>query len=355
MNTIDGNKKIRIGVLGCGPISQAAHFEACIKAGNAELYAVCDVAEDLLVKMASKHDVAKAYNNYDDMLADQNVDAVIIGIADQFHIECAEKALDAGKHVLIEKPLGVDSGECLKFRKIAAEKDLVVQIGNMKRFDPGIAFARDFIKNEIGELLAIKAWYCDSIYRYQVTDNVQPVIYRSDKARKPAGDVKKNKERYYMFTHGSHLVDTARYLCGPIRSVQARMLNRFNAYSWLVSVEFENGCIGNLDLTVAVRMDWHEGFNVYGEYGSVLAKTYNPWLFKSSDVEVFSVKDGLYRRPLGEDAHFYKLQVEAFADSILNNTPIKGASVEDGEAAVRALVAITRSVQTGDKVLLTDI
>jgi predicted dehydrogenase len=86
-------------------------------------------------------------------------------------------------------------------------------------------------------------------------------------------------------------------------------------------LEYENGSIGHLDLTVAVRMDWHEGFQVYGQYGSVLAKTYNPWLFKSSDVEVFSVKDKVYRRPLGEDGHFYKLQVEAFADTILNNAP----------------------------------
>jgi len=53
----------------------------------------------------------------------------------------------------------------------------------------------------------------------------------------------------------------------------------------------------------------------------VLAKTYNPWLFKSSDVEVFSVKTKYIAGLLGEDGHFTKLQVEAFADTILNNTP----------------------------------
>ena len=46
---------LRIGVLGCGPIAQFAHFDACRKARNAELYAICDIAEDLLTRMAAIH------------------------------------------------------------------------------------------------------------------------------------------------------------------------------------------------------------------------------------------------------------------------------------------------------------
>ncbi len=48
-----------IGVLGCGPISQFAHFDACRKARNAELYAICDLADDLLARMAAVHAAAK--------------------------------------------------------------------------------------------------------------------------------------------------------------------------------------------------------------------------------------------------------------------------------------------------------
>src|SRR5436853_7519301 len=98
---------LRIGVLGCGPIAQFAHFDACRKARNAELYAICDIADDLREKMAAIHEPRVTYPNFDDMLADSNVEAVIIGVADQFHVPLALKALDAGKHVLIEKPLGV--------------------------------------------------------------------------------------------------------------------------------------------------------------------------------------------------------------------------------------------------------
>jgi len=348
-------KRLRIGVLGCGPISQFAHLEACRKAKNAELYAICDVAEDLLARMREIHQPKVSYNNYADMLADPEVDAVIIGIADQFHAEAAMRALDAGKHVLVEKPLGVLVEECEALGKKVRETGLILQVGNMKRFDPGIVSARRFIREEMGEVLAFKAWYCDSHYRYTMTDNLQPIPVLSAKARRPEGNPKEDKVRYYMLTHGSHLVDTARYLGGEIVSVRAWLTRKFGAYSWSVIAEFAGGFVGHLDLTVAVRMDWHEGFQIYGEHGSVVGKTYLPWLFKSSDVEIFSAKDRSYHRPLGEDAHFYKLQVEGFADTILHNKPMAGAGIDDGIAAMRAMVAIARSVESGDTVRLSEV
>jgi predicted dehydrogenase len=346
---------LRIGVLGCGPISQAAHFEACRKARNARLYAICDAAQDLLERMAVLHEPDAAYSSYEDMLADPAVDAVVIGIADPFHVQAAQKALAAGKHVLVEKPLGVSVEECEALAESVHAAHRILQVGTMKRFDPGIAFAHQFIQNEIGQILALKAWYCDSTYRYLVTDNVQPAVMTSKNALRPAGNPKADKSRYYLLTHGSHLVDTARFLGGEIVSIQARQVVKFDAYCWFAAVEFANGSVGHLDLTVAVRMDWHEGFQVYGEHGSVLGKTYNPWLFRSSDVECFSTRDGQYHRVLGADAHFYRLQLEGFTDSILTGAPLKGASVEDGLAAVRALVAMAQSVKTGEVVRLAEV
>src|SRR5256885_5999317 len=75
---------LRIGVLGCGPISQIAHFDACRKARNAELYAICDVAEDLVKRMAATHNPHVTYLDYDEMLADTRVEAVIVATPDQF-------------------------------------------------------------------------------------------------------------------------------------------------------------------------------------------------------------------------------------------------------------------------------
>ena len=348
-------RALRVGVLGCGQIAQAAHFEAVRKSRNAELFAICDLATDLVEKMEAIHAPRKAFTDYAAMLADPELDAVIVAIADQFHVSMARQALAAGKHVLVEKPLGVTVEECVSLRQDAEASGLVVQVGTMKRFDPGIAFARKFIDEEIGELLTLKAWYCDSTHRYAMTDAVQPLIETSAASKRPAGNPKDDRRRYYLLGHGSHLIDTARFLGGEIVAIRARMVEKFDAYCWLCEVEFANGALGQLDLTIAVRMDWHEGFQIYGQYGSVIGKTYNPWYFKASDVECFSERDGQYHRLLGADAHFYRLQIEGFADTILDGAPQVGASAADGEAAIRGLVALARSVESGDWVKLADV
>ncbi len=346
---------LRIGVLGCGPISQAAHFDATRKARNAELYAICDRAVDLVEAMSAEHRPHVTYQDYDAMLADPQVDAVIIATADQFHVPLALKALDAGKHVLVEKPLGVSIEECEQLQDRVRETGLILQVGNNKRFDPGIAFARRFIQEEMGQHMALKAWYCDSVYRYSMTDNLQPLILTSEQATRPAGNPKADRRRYLMLTHGSHLVDISRFLGGEIVNVQAKLVERFGAFCWFIAVDYADGSVGHLDLNIAIQGDWEEGFQVYGEKGSVKGKVYLPWFHKSSEVECFSAADRLYRRPLGEDAYTYKLQIEGFADSILNGAPLRGTSVEDGLAALRTMTAIARSVETGQAVRPADV
>ena len=349
------SRLLRTGILGCGPIAQFAHFESAAKAKNAELYAICDIAADLVQRMGDTWQPTKRYHDYDAMLADPELEAVIIATSDAFHVPASIRALEAGKHVLCEKPVAVSVEEAETLQKAVRASGKILQIGHMKRFDPGLEAARDFVQGDMGGLLAFKAWYCDSTHRYTMTDAVQPLPILSGGAKKPSGNPKADLKRYYMLAHGSHLADTARFLCGPINEVQARLHEKFGAYSWFVDVEFENGCIGHLDLTVAVRMDWHEGLTIYGENGSVTAKTYNPWYYKSSDVEIFYEKDATYRRPLGADGHFYRRQLEGFADTILNGAPMRGADIEDGVASVRAMAAIARSVETGKSVRLADV
>jgi predicted dehydrogenase len=236
----------------------------------------------------------------------------------------------------------------------------------MRRFDPNIAYARDFIAGEIGEVLAMRAWYCDSSYRYEMTDALQPLVVTAQAPLRPAGDPKAERRRYYLLGHASHLVDTARFLCGEIVSVRAQFAEKYGAFSWFVSTEFADGGIGHLDLTMSVRMDWFEGFHVYGEHGSVLARGFQPWYLRSAEVECFSAADRTTRRPLGADGQFWRRQLEGFAAAIRTGKqgpaagmppapPMAGADVHDGLAAIRALVAIDRSLSTGDVVRLADV
>jgi len=343
-------KKLGIGILGCGPISQFAHLESVQKARNAVLEAVCDADEELANRFGGFYDAKNIYFDYDQMLADPHVEAIIIGISDAFHVPAALKALAAGKHVLCEKPIGIAVEEVEELEAAVRKSGKVLQVGHMLRFDPGIESTKDFVSTKMGQMLALKAWYCDSTHRYSMTDAVQPLARKGAKVLRPAGDPKADKTRYFMLSHGSHLVDLARYLGGPIRAVQARLNQRFGAHCWFVDVDFVNGAIGHLDLTIGVRMDWHEGFQIYGENGSASAKIYNPWFYKSSDVELFHEDSAVTTRVLGADGHFYRRQVEGFADSVLTGAPMRGADIADGVACVKAMVAIAQSVASGKSV-----
>jgi predicted dehydrogenase len=346
---------LRMGILGCGPIAQIAHFDACRKARNAELYAICDLADDLREKMAVIHEPRVAYRNYEEMLNDPKVEAVLIGVADQFHVPLALKAIDAGKHVLVEKPLGTNIEECEKLSQRVRTSRLTFQVGNNRRFDPGIAFAQEFIRKELGQVIALKAWYCDSTHRYTMTDNLQPIVRQSANAKRPEGNPKADKRRYFLLTHASHLVDSARFFGGEIVSVRARLSERCGAFTWFIEADYANGALGHLDLTIPVRGDFEEGFQIYGEHGSVKGHVFLPWYHKASVVECFSEKDRQFHRPLGEDAHTYKLQIEGFADTILHGKPQVGANIDDGTAAMRTLVAIARSVERDEAVKLGDV
>jgi predicted dehydrogenase len=346
---------LRIGVLGCGPIAQIGHFEAIRKARNAELYAICDAAPDLVDRMRVIHEPRVAYSSYGAMLADPWVEAIVVAVADQFHVPLAQQAVAAGKHVFVEKPMGVAVEEAEDLREQVRGSRVVFQIGHNLRFDPGITYARQFISEELGELMALKAWYCDSTYRYTMTDNVQSIVVESEAPRRPAGNPKSDRRRYYMLGHGSHLVDQARFLGGEIRSVHARLVEKFGAYCWFASADFANGAVGHLDLTIAVRGDFEGGFRIYAEHGSINGRTYLPWFHKSSEVECFSMKDGRYHRPLGEDGYTYRRQIEGFADTILHGIPQHGATIDDGVASVRAMVALARSAETGDAVRLDEV
>jgi predicted dehydrogenase len=351
----NARRRLRVGVLGAGQVAQAAHFESCTKASNAELYAICDVADDLRERMAVAHGAEHTFKDYDQMLADPNVDAVIIATADAFHVAASIRALEAGKHVLCEKPVGITVEEVRELHAAVDRSGLTFQVGHMKRFDAGLQADRHFIDTELGDLVALKAWYCDNTRRHQVTDAVQPRIVTSANATKPSTNPKVDLRRYYMLAHGCHLIDTARYLAGAITSVHGRLSERAGMWCWFVDVEFTSGTLGHLDLTIGVRMDWHEGFQIYGKNGSILGKTFNPWYFKSSEVDIFRDADATIHRVLGADGHFYRRQLEAFARTILEGSPLEGASVSDGLASVQTMVAIARSVETGKRVTLAEV
>ena len=340
----DQKEILNIGVIGCGPIAQFAHFEACRKGKNTRLYAICDRAPDLLRTMGKMWSPEVCYDNYEAMLGDPQLDAVIVATADEYHIPLAIKAVSAQKHVLIEKPMSHSLDDCLKLKEIVSDSNVYIQIGHMKRFDEGIEYAKQFIDDKIGKVVAIKAWYADNTHRYTMTDNLQPIPVLSKSSVKPTVNWKEDLPRYYLLAHGSHLLDTANYLGGKIGRIRAKLKRENDIHCWFVDVDYVNGSIGHLDLTIKIRGDWYEGFTVYGTNGSVFARTYNPWFYKSSDVECYYEPDRTYSRPLAADGFSYRRQLEHFANTILHDQKSKATDIDAGIEVVQGMMAINQSV-----------
>ena len=238
------DRVLRIGVLGCGPIAQFAHFDACRKARNAELYAICDLADDLRERMAAVHQPHVAYADYErDAGRPDRSRQSSSPSPTSFTSTAALQALAAGKHVLVEKPLGTTVESCRELRDRAA----AIRTGRSGRQQPPVrpghrASPASSSARKWASGLRSKAWYYDSVYRYTMTDNLQPIPIASSQALRPEGDPKADRRRYFLLTHGSHLVDTARFLGGPIDAVSAPgCSNGSGAFCWFIAVDFADG------------------------------------------------------------------------------------------------------------------
>lgn len=338
------SRLLRIGLLGCGPIAQATHFDAIGKAKNAELYAICDLAEDMLQRMAEMYHPKVTYTDYDKMLADPNVEAIFIAVADQFHVPLAMKAIAAGKHILVEKPMGLTVEECIQLGNAVNQSNVILQVGNNRRFSPTMVEAKRFLQEEVGDLHTFEGWYFDSIFRYTMQDNLYPIPVNSAKAKHPAGNQKLNRQRYTFTTHAPHLVDRAVFLAGKVKAVRARHRGLDNsAQGWSVDLQFESGCLGHIILISPRHGDFEEGFRVHGKNGMVQGSFLLPW-YQRSYVEYF--KDGKYTRLLGEDDYSFRRQIEGFSDTILNGTPQYGTNAEEGLHEFRVMVAASMSVES---------
>lgn len=246
-------KRLRVGILGCGPISQAAHFDSAAKAKNVEFYAICDVAEDLRQRMAATYAPTKSFRDYDEMLADPALDAVVIATSDAFHVNAAVSALAAGKHVLCEKPLA-ESFDLADEMATAAERAGVVNMINLSyRNVAALETARNMVAlGEIGGLRHVEASYRQSwlVGNHWGDWKTDPKwlwrLSESHGSKGVLGDV------------GIHILDFVTHAAGQMPvSLQARLKTfdktpggRIGDYvldandSAMMSVEFDNGALG---------------------------------------------------------------------------------------------------------------
>ena len=149
--------RLRIGVIGLGWFGEI-HCDTIVGIPNLELAALCTRTPDRLAELAQKFNVGKTYRDYREMIADPDIDAVsIVTMWDQ-HTEPAIAALDAGKHVFLEKPMASTVADCRKIIAAAKRSKGILQIGHICRFNPRYRMAKQAIDaGRIGKIVAMSS------------------------------------------------------------------------------------------------------------------------------------------------------------------------------------------------------
>lgn len=156
-------KKIKIGAIGLGRLGLQHVKNIAFKIPNAELTAICDMNEEKLLKVQKDWSIPHGYRDFDEMIKNKELDAVVITSPSALHTRQIAKALEAGLHVFSEKPLGTTVEEC-KIAEAAVEKhgDKIFMLGFMRRYDPSYAYAKKKIdKGEIGRPILFRGYSQD--------------------------------------------------------------------------------------------------------------------------------------------------------------------------------------------------
>jgi UDP-N-acetylglucosamine 3-dehydrogenase len=150
-------ERLRIGVIGLGWFGEI-HCETIVGVPNLELAALCTRTPERLSALAAKFGVASTYRDYHDLLADPEIDAVsIVTMWDQ-HTEPAIAALEAGKHVFLEKPMASTVADCRAIIEAAERAPGILLVGHICRFNPRYRMAKQAIESgAIGRIVSLSS------------------------------------------------------------------------------------------------------------------------------------------------------------------------------------------------------
>jgi predicted dehydrogenase len=151
-------KTLRIGLVGVGAAAQISHIPALKKTEDVELTWLCDRDPEKVERVAQKFGIPHASSRLDDLLADETLDAIDICTPNFLHAPMAVAALDAGKHVICERPLARSSAEAAQMVKAAKKADRTLMCAVQHRFRPDAQLLKKFVdKGDLGEVFLAKA------------------------------------------------------------------------------------------------------------------------------------------------------------------------------------------------------
>lgn len=344
------NKIINVGVISCSSMA-VGHMNGVIKHAQAELVAICDIDVEKMNKVGDKLGVKRRYQDYKELLAQPDIDAVIIVTPDAEHREMAVAALEAGKHVLCEKPLALTREDCVAIAEATKKSDRKFMVGQICRYTPAFKAAKEIIdRGEIGELM-----FVESEYAHNYEEILKPGSWRWEPLRNG------------VVGGGCHAVDLLRWVVGadPIE-VQAysnhKIFDKDLPYddSTIAIMKFPNNVIGKVFVSVACKREYTMRSVFYGTKGTIICdnKSNKFQLFRDS---INGVTDPVLHPkkmnseiavdiPVAINNHNAAAEFEEFAKIILEDKEV-ATTVYEGAKTVAACFAIVESANTGNVVV----
>jgi scyllo-inositol 2-dehydrogenase (NAD+) len=325
--------KLGIGVLGVGAMGQRHAENIRRLVPDARLVAVADVAVPQAKRVAAELEIDGAFASLEDMLQDKGkeIDCIVIAAPDKFHAQAIRTAAAAGKQILSEKPLALNLADAHAALEAVAKAGVHLQIGFMRRYDPGhVAAMKRIEAGEIGEPVVFKSIGRDkdvpTISSYQSGVNgmlfYNSTIHDFDLARWLMRDEVKEVHAYTTVAIRPEVADFGDIVAG------------------VVNLKYERGAIGNVESYVQAIYGYDVRTEVVGSKGSILIGSIqqNSVTFLSSAGGNRALADHFLSR--FEDA--YVIEMQDFVQSMQHGRAPR-ISGEDGLQALEIAVAAQNS------------
>jgi myo-inositol 2-dehydrogenase/D-chiro-inositol 1-dehydrogenase len=328
--------QIRIGIVGAGRIAQIMSA-AYSRIRECRLQAVNDVIRGAAERHAARFNIPVIYDDYRQLLASQDVDAVLVCVPTQLHEEITLAAAEAGKHIFCQKPMALTVEQCERMTQAAESNGVVLQVGFMLRFTPPFEEVKQRLEaGEIGNLIAIRS----AVFGWEPTDE-----WFYDPSR--GGGV--------LIDTIIHTFDLYRWYAGEVQTIfamgDAYVLEGAKKYQTpdnvMCSFRFKNGAIGELYGT------WTSGYGdktmeLYGTGGSIFVD-----LMTKQGGQIFiKSRRSDHSGPAGWSnlgvmwKYGYQAEATQFISCILGDAPPQ-ATGRDGIEAQKMAVLANQSLRSG--------
>jgi predicted dehydrogenase len=298
----------------------------------ADLAWICDVAEDSLARFRPRYPNARPTSTFDEVLADESVDAVVVATPVPSHYELTKSALEAGKHVLVEKPPATRAAEMEELVRMARERQLVLMPGHLLLYHPGVRTLKQLVDSgALGDVLCV----------YGNRQNLG-VIRKDENALWSLGVHDLSVILYLVGEEPDEAVAHGRAFLQPGVEDVVFCYLRFPSgkvahmhLSWLDPHKMRKmTVVGREKMAVFDDMELERKVTVYEKAPWEPTETYGEWRTRTGDI--FSPK-------IPNDEPL-RLEVQHFL-SLVTNGPADHREALDGLAVVRALDRLTESLR----------